>query len=161
MCIRDRGKGAFLWVSGPNVTRFQSYWLTDIDVESIITRIGRKWRNEKFAPLAPVQKKNDSSLVYAPPAPPVAPVHAPPLHHPAPVQDTAVAPLFPLSEKRPLSRIEADECRRLTLDGMSKNALCIHVYGAKSTRYMEWINAALADDGAQDDGKIIKLRKAG
>lgn len=40
------GKGAFLWVSGPNVTRFQSYWLTEIDVESIITRIGRKWRHE-------------------------------------------------------------------------------------------------------------------
>ncbi len=144
------GKGAFLWVSGPNVTRFQSYLLTDIDVESIITRIWRKWQNEEFAP---VQRKNDSSLVVE--------KFAPPLHHHAPVQDVTVAPLFPLSEKRPLSRIEADECRRLTLDGMSKNALCIHVYGAKSTRYMEWINAALADDGAQDDGKIIKLRKAG
>jgi len=155
------GKGAFLWVSGPNVTRFQSYWLTDIDVESIITRIGRKWRNEKFAPLAPVQKKNDSSLVVEKLAPPDAPVYAPPLHHHAPVQDVTVAPLFPLSEKRPLSRIEADECRRLTSDGMSKNALCIHVYGAKSTRYMEWINAALADDGAQDDNKIIKLKRTG
>ena len=155
------GKGAFLRLQGPQVYRFQSYYVDEKgkgQVSDMARQIERQW---KFATLAPVQKKNDSSLVVEKFAPPVAPVHAPPLHHLAPMQDVTVAPLFPLSDKRPLSRIEADECRRLTSDGMSKNALCVHVYGAKSTRYMEWINTALADDGAQDDGKIIKLRKTG
>ena len=50
--------------------------------------------------------------------------------------------------------------QQLAAGGMSKNALCIHVFGSKSTRYMDWLNTALESSG-QDDGKVIKLRRAG
>lgn len=60
---------------------------------------------------------------------------------PAPVQ---AVQLFPLDDKRPLTASESDEVRRLAAT-MSKNQLCIHVYGSKSTRYMAWINEALTD----------------
>lgn len=58
---------------------------------------------------------------------------------PAPAQ---VVQFFPLADKRALTAEEAGEVKRLA-GHMSKNRLCIHVYGAKSTRYMAWINEAL------------------
>jgi len=61
-----------------------------------------------------------------------------------PVAPVQVVQPFPLADKRPLTADEAAEVRKLAAS-MSKNLLCIHVYGAKSSRYMEWINAALAD----------------
>jgi DNA segregation ATPase FtsK/SpoIIIE, S-DNA-T family len=156
------GKGAFLWVSGPNVTRFQSYLLTDIDVESIITRIGRKWRNENHRTvLEPVLRKNHSVLVVEPHRTATEPVLEPLQDRSKPVEIEIAEPLFPLSEKRPLSRIEADDCRRLNSDGFSKSELCRLIYGSKNGQYMEWINAALAAGGAQNDGKIIKLKRTG
>jgi hypothetical protein len=36
--------GAFLLINGADITRFQSYYLDEITIESLITRIGRKWR---------------------------------------------------------------------------------------------------------------------
>lgn len=152
------GKGAFLRCEGPHVYRFQSYFVDEKnrgDVSTMARQIGRMW---KAAPLAPVQDEVSSSQVYAPLAPPVAPVYAPPLHHPLPTQTTLLAPPFPLSDKRPLTAAEGAAVRQLAAEGMSKNALCLHVYGAKSTRYMEWINAALA---GEDDSKIIRLPRTG
>ena len=158
------GKGSFLMVRGMEVSRYQSYFLTHVDIESLITRISRRWREVDhksiFAPLAPVQVKSLSSLVYAPPAPPHAPVHAPPLHHLAPVQNEQIAPLFPLPEMRQLTAQEAAAVREMAADSMSKNGICNLVYGSKSTRYMAWINEALAEQPAQDDNKIIQLRRA-
>jgi DNA segregation ATPase FtsK/SpoIIIE-like protein len=61
-----------------------------------------------------------------------------------PVAPVQVVQPFPLADKRPLSTDEAAEVRKLAAT-MSKNLLCVHVYGAKSSRYMEWINTALAD----------------
>lgn len=148
------GKGAFLRCEGPHVYRFQGFFIDEKgkgEVSTMARQIGRLW---KAAPLAPVQAEVSSLQVYAPLAPPVAPVLAPPLHHPAP----PVAPPFPLSDKRPLTPAEGAEVRRLAGEGMSKNALCLHVYGAKSTRYMEWVSAALA---GEDDGKIIRLPRTG
>lgn len=49
---------------------------------------------------------------------------------------------FPLIEKRPLTDVEAERVRYLS-GQMSKNRLCVHVYGAKSPRYMAWIDEAL------------------
>lgn len=156
------GKGAFLWVSGPNVTRFQSYMLTDVDVESIITRIGRKWQHENYRTvLEPVLKKNHSSLVVEPRRTATEPVLEPLQNRTEPpriAEIEFVEPLFPLMEKRPLSRIEADECRRLNADGISKSELCRLIYGSKNGQYMTWLNVAL---GAHDDGKIIKLKRTG
>ncbi len=39
------GKGAFLHVMGLDCIRYQSYLLDDVTTESLITRIGRKWRS--------------------------------------------------------------------------------------------------------------------
>lgn len=60
----------------------------------------------------------------------------------APVQ---VVQKFPLTDKRPLTADEANEVKRLA-GRMSKNSLCVYVYGSKSTRYMAWINDALLED---------------
>ncbi len=152
------GKGAFLRCQGPHVYRFQGFYLDEKErgeVTNMAQQIGRQW---KAAPLAPVQADTPSLQVYTPLAPPVAPVPAPPLHHPATLSAAPLAPPFPLSDKRPLMPLEATEVRRLAADGMSKNALCLHVYRAKSTRYMEWINMALT---GEDDGKIIRLPRTG
>jgi len=39
------GKGAFLYVTGLDCIRYQSYLLDEVASESLITRIGRKWRS--------------------------------------------------------------------------------------------------------------------
>ena len=51
---------------------------------------------------------------------------------------------FPLLIKRPLTQDEAKMVRKIAPQ-MSKNQLCIYVYGSKSSRYMEWIDEALTD----------------
>jgi len=66
--------------------------------------------------------------------------------------------MFPLSEKRRLTSVEASKIRRLNAEGASKSELCRMAYGSKNGQYMEWINAALATD---DDSKIIRLPRTG
>lgn len=76
-------------------------------------------------------------------------------HEPVPV----VQPVhrFPLGDKRPLTHTEAAQVRTMA-DDMSKNELCFAVYGAKSGRYMEWINEALSA-APEHDAKIIRFPK--
>lgn len=137
------GNGAFLFIKGLELYRFQSYFMDSLDERHAVAMVGQKWN----APLAPVQAPTELLPEVAPPCTTHAPVLAPPV---APIECQ-----FPLSEKRSLTDQEAAAVRRLAADGMSKNWLCTHVYGTKSTRYMEWINAALGGD----DDKIIKLRR--
>lgn len=66
------------------------------------------------------------------------------VQRPEPIAPVQVVQPFPLVDKRPLTTDEAAEVRKMAAT-MSKNSLCVHVYGAKSSRYMEWINAALVD----------------
>lgn len=142
------GKGAFLRCQGPRVYRFQSYFIDGSDVTNMAKYITRDVWGAHVAPLAPVQNKTAPSLVYAPLAPPHAPVQ----------NDvcTTIAPLFPLTDKRPLTAAEGAEVRRLAAEGTSKNALQCLVYGSRSPRYKGWIDAALGED----DSKIIQLRRA-
>lgn len=132
------GKGAFIYVNAGQVQRFQSPWIDDLGKE---IREIRAYRRGEVAPV----------LHHLAPA-------APPLHHPAPVQEIALAHTsekpslqnalvrtsarFPLTDKRPLTASEAADVRTMA-EVMSKNELCCRVYGSKSSRYMEWINAAL------------------
>ena len=136
------GNGAFLFIKGLELYRFQSYFMDSQDERHAVAMVGQKWD-------APVQAPTELLPEVAPPCTTHAPVLAPPV---APIECQ-----FPLSEKRALTDQEAAAVRRLAADGMSKNWLCTHVYGAKSARYMEWINAAL---GGDDDGKVIKLRRS-
>ena len=75
---------------------------------------------------------------------------------PEPVQVVQPVHRFPLGDKRPLTYSEAAQVRTMA-DDMSKNQLCLTVYGAKSGRYMEWINEALAEP--ERDEKVIPLRR--
>lgn len=52
--------------------------------------------------------------------------------------------VFPVGRYRPLNLAEQAEVRRIWRStGMSQNQLCIHVYGSKSARPMQWIAEAL------------------
>jgi len=148
------GKGAFLYVTGLDCIRYQSYLLDEITSESLITRIGRKWRGARVEPLAPVQNKKASALVYE--------TSEPVLNHREPVLEPRREPLFPLADKRALTPIEAVEVRRLYAT-MSKSELCRLVYESKSGRYMDWIGEALDGSAPEPvvDNKIIKLRRVG
>lgn len=142
------GKGAFLRCQGPDAYRFQSYFIDANDVDNMARYITRDVWGGHVAPLAPAQSKAATPLVYAPLAPPLAPAQ----------NDvcTTHAPLFPLEDKRALNAAEGAEVRRLAAEGASKNALQCLVYGSRSPRYKAWIDAALGED----DGKVIKLRRA-
>lgn len=143
------GKGAFLRCQGPDVYRFQSYYIDANDVALMAKFISKDVWGGASAPVAPVQGKETLPLVYAPAAPPLAPV-----------QNGQLAPLFPLPDMRQLTAQESAAVRKMAADGMSKNGICKVVYGSKSPRYMAWINEALAEQPAQDDNKIIQLRRA-
>lgn len=145
------GKGAFIYVNAGQVRRFQAPWVDDLAGE--VRDIRAKWGSE-------------IALHRSAPA-------APPLHHPAPVQETErsytstqpskpVAPVrtgarFPLADKRPLTPAEAAEVRAMA-QSMSKNELCNQVYGSKSSRYMEWINAALSAKSEPAPSKPFSFR---
>jgi hypothetical protein len=137
------GHGAFLRLQGPTVQRFQSFWI-DEDGEGEVSLMARKivkhWQTE---PTKLVPEREARSLVYVNAEPGVEPVLEP-------VQNR----FFPLSEKRPLSDKEALEARRLN-EEMSKNALCILIYGSKNGRYADWLNEAL--QRTIPEGKIIKM----
>lgn len=157
------GKGDFITVKNSVVRRFQAAYVSDVG--ALIQRIQHTHGNLIVAPLAPVQNKSDSrvSAQREEPFEPVRtgaePVQEPPVNHPVPgfePLDATVGSLFPITEKRPLTGREAAIVRHLA-ESMSKNMLCVTVYGAKSGRYLEWINQALAP--LQGDSKIIKLRK--
>lgn len=151
------GRGAFLRCQGPHVYRFQSFFIDEKgkgEVTNMARQIGRLWGKAQREPLEPVHDSTAVSLVCEPHEPPREPVHEPLLNRHEPQHE----PGFPLAEKRPLTLSEALTARRLAAEGMSKSELCRHIYGAKSGRYMEWINTAM---GGADDGKIIKLRPTG
>lgn len=160
------GKGAFLRCQGPDVYRFQSFYIEPDDVVLMAKYIAKElWasqtqdaRGGEREPLEPVQDKVSPSLVYEPLEPPREPVHEPRLNRSA----GPLEPHFPLTEKRPLTDQEAKRAYYMS-DTVSKSELCRQIYGAKSGRYMEWVNDAL-ERGRQlaaTDEKVIKLRKAG
>lgn len=160
------GKGDFITVRNGRVQRFQAAYIAN--PLALVDRINMQWigvRVEPLEPPAPVQtQKRPFPVSHTRESrfEPVAPVHEPPVepvHEPLgpvvePSMNRAHNP-FPLDEKRPLRRSEAAIIRHLS-ETMSKNQLCVAVYGAKSGRYLEWINDVLAE---VDDGKIIKLRR--
>lgn len=146
------GKGAFLRCQSADVYRFQSFFIEPNDVELMVNYIATDiWRGHKTN-FAPVQEETADPLVYAPLAPPLAPVQN--------EACTASEPfLAPLAERRPLTDDEAVQVQGLYQTGLSKTALCERVYGSKSSRYFEWLNEAL-DRPINGNSKIIRLRRA-
>lgn len=158
------GRGAFLRCEGPLVYRFQSFFVDEKgkgEVSTMARQIARRWGKTQREPLEPVQARTPGSLVYEPHEPQREPVHEPLLNHFEPHRE----PLFPLSEKRPLTDAEAMRAWRMW-DGLSKSEVCRRIYGAKSGRYMDWLDEALTrgqqiEKTTGNDGKVIKLRRAG
>jgi hypothetical protein len=158
------GKGSFLKIAGPDLYRFQSFKMDDDDVKRAILLINREWRGTKFEP---VQTQDRLSLVYEPPVNRFEPVHEPVLNRFEPVREpllnrfepvvNRLEPLFPLQEKRPLTDPEARLAWRMS-DELSKSELCRQIYGAKSGRYLDWLNDALERGRRLSDSeKIIRL----
>lgn len=137
------GNGAFLFIKGLELYRFQSYFMDSLDERHAVAMIGQKWGTV----LEPVTEPTEILQVYNQPVTTSEPVTESLV--------TSSITTFPLQEKRPLTEHEAAAVRRLAADGMSKNGLCNHVYGGKNGQYVTWINDAL-----KDDGKVIKLRRA-
>lgn len=163
------GKGAFLRCQGPDVYRFQSFYIESNDVCLMANYIAKDIWNRQAAgylagadPFEPVHEENPTALVYEPLEPQREPVHEPLLNRSLGHSEPQREPLFPLADKRPMNDREALLAWRM-IDEMSKSELCRQIYGAKSGRYMEWLNDGLnrGEQLAASDDKIIKLRKAG
>jgi FtsK/SpoIIIE family len=137
--------GAFLYIAGLDMYRFHTFLMDDDAERRAVALICDKWG---VTVLEPVLRKMENSLVVEPLRTTVEPVLA--------GSRTTVEPLFPLTEKRPLTDREASEARRLAASGTSKSELCRIVYGSKNGQYLEWVTTALV---AQNDSKIIQLRK--
>lgn len=148
------GNGAFLFIKGLELYRFQSYFMDAQDERHAVAMIAQRWESE---PLEPVYEGTKVLPVYEPLEPHLEPVHEPLLNRQNGKSEPMHEPVFPLTDRRPLTDREAVEVRRL-YDNMSKSELCRLVYGAKSGRYMEWITEAL--DAEPTDNKIIKLRRS-
>lgn len=142
------GNGAFLFIKGLEIYRFQSYFMDSQDESHAVAIIAKKWETV----LEPVLERTALSLVVEPSRTATEPV----LEPFSDGTQNRPEPLFPLSEKRPLADREANEVRRLAANGASKSELCRVVYGSKNGQYMEWINEAL-----NGDSKVIRLRKVG
>lgn len=158
------GKGSFLKIAGPDLYRFQSFKMEDDDAKRAIALINQQWRAQKAAPvLEPVLEPHAHTLVVEPLRTILEPVLEPLRTGSRTVPEpsrTAAAPRFPLTEKRGLTPIEADEVRRL-YETMSKSELCRLVYGSKNGQYMDWLNEALNANPSSADHKIIRLRPTG
>jgi hypothetical protein len=152
------GNGAFLFLKGLDLFRFQSYYMDSLDERHAVAMINQRYCTvTPAAVLEPVLTPTALSPEVEPLEPVLEPLRTGSRTGLEPVRTGSVThaePLFPLREKRPLTRGEAVECRRLMADGASKSELCRMVYGSKNGQYLEWINQSLGGDG-----KIISLQR--
>lgn len=156
------GKGAFLFVRDEDPVRYQTYLMGEVDIESAITRIGRKWRSVGGYGVA-------TGVATAPAIAGYGVATAPATTSRSPVSAEGgyrdYGDLFPIREGRPLTRREAAAVRELAAGGafdtqgaFSMRQAMTHVYGSRNTERSNWIREALA--GGPDE-KIISLRRTG
>ncbi len=177
-------QGAFLFIHGQDMYRFNTFLLTDGDERRASAIIGDRWSHVAVDRIDLVQGKKPKRLVVAPVVddefgdlPPVAtgggtggdwlytsenaaddlPV--------ATGGDNRSA-FFPIKSGRALTAVERDALRRMAASGdydwrgePSISALCREVYGCKDGDRLQWVREALADAPAPDK-KIIQLRRA-
>jgi len=140
------GKGAFLYVTGLDCIRYQSYLLDEVTSESLITRIGRKWRGVTSTTFSTAQEFPVFTRVSSAVEPSVeSPVELP-------VEDE-------------IGRMVA-MLRSVYVPGMSKSAASQAAFGKPfaGNTWTAKINQALDRMLAEPlavDNKIIKLRRVG
>lgn len=137
------GKGAFLYIAGPDLYRFQTFMMDGDDVQRAVGAIRERWRNQASVT---VTEPTESLQVCNHPVTGYITTHNRSVIGYAPATER-IKCQFPLTERRPLTPIEAAEVRRLADSGMSKSALCRHVFGGKNGQYITWINEALEGGG--------------
>lgn len=161
------GKGAFLRCEGPNVYRFQSYFIEPDDVTNMARYIAREvWGGVVTQPVMggyePVMQqvitgyeggygrlytsKTDERSITG-------------------YESSSIQ--FPISEGRPLTEQEAETARAMATRGdfdtngkFSLNRAVLAIYGSKEPKRLAWVKTALDATPATDDGKVIRLRRA-
>jgi S-DNA-T family DNA segregation ATPase FtsK/SpoIIIE len=148
------GKGAFLRCQGPDVYRFQSFYIEPGEVDGLAKYISQQWAatGSYEVALAPAIASYEPTIAA----------------HRTSDAETRVASygvMFPLSEGRALSEQEAAAVRDLADRGefnyrgnFSMNRAMMYVYGSRNPERAAWIDAAL--NGGGEDRKIIKLRRS-
>lgn len=138
------GNGAFLFIKGMELFRFQSYFMDGLDERHAVTMVRQRWgstgstttRTDSASTRvveAVVEQKVERSVELA---------------RPEPVRDE-------------IDEI-ADQIRELVAEKASKNAMCKAVFGRNyAGSYAGKIDAAIERVKATDSSKIIRLRKAG
>lgn len=149
------GKGAFLLVHGMDATRFQSYYMDGVTIESTITRIARKWDGERTIGVLDPSTTRSSTTRKNPASTRVG----------ERVEVGVVENVVELSERDEIDEI-ADAIAGMVGAGESKNKMSKHVFGKPyGGSYAAKIDAAIERLSARtqppQDEKIIKLRKVG
>lgn len=155
------GKGAFLRCQGPNVHRFQSFYIEPNDVALMVRYIAKDVWNQPV--MEPVMGGYDRL------SPPVITGYEGGYDrlHTSECETPAITGYgFPVSAGRPLTDEEQSAVRVLAATGdfdwqgvLSINRLCKFVYGSKDNNRLTWIREAL-DGKPAADNKIIKLRRS-
>ena len=170
------GKGAFLRCEGARVERFQSYFIDANDVDLMAKYITKNvWGG---VVMEPVMKQSKGG--YKPVMEPVITGYGGGYDQ-LYTSETDTRSItgyesqnvqFPVSEGRALTEHEAQIVRTMAGRGdfdtngkFSMNRAVLAVYGSKEPKRLAWVKAALdaVTDAqpANDDGKVIKLRRAG
>lgn len=151
--------GAFLYIRGAAETRFQSYKLTGIDVESMITKIGRRWSgettNKVLIPSSTTRRNHVSTRVVEPSRTAIV----------ERIVEQPVELSGPVPARDEVDEI-ADMIAEMYADGASKNAMCQHVFGRNfAGSYAGKINAAIerlqGREQPTTNNKIIRLPRTG
>lgn len=143
------GNGAFLFIKGLELFRFQCFFLDGQSERHAVAMIGQKWGSTTSSSTT----RTDS------PSTGVAPVSRTPVVE----EKVEAAPPTPVRVVRDEIDEIANQIRQLWLEQASKNAMCKHVFGRPyAGSYAAKIAAAI--DRLQAEGtenKIIKLRRTG
>jgi DNA segregation ATPase FtsK/SpoIIIE-like protein len=146
------GKGAFLRCEGPNLYRFQSFYIEPGEVVGMAKFVGQQWGQPPVI------------TGYGNRSQPVITGGGDRLHTSTPPVEaiTGYDNQFPISSGRPLTDEEAGAVRAMAASGeydwrgvLSLTRLCMAVYGSKDDKRLASIRAAL-----HSDAKIIKLRRS-
>lgn len=152
------GKGAFLRCQGPDVYRFQSFFIEPGEVAGLAKYIAKEvWPGSYGVAMAPATEPAIASY-----EPDIASYHT---SNNANYVIASYGAMFPLAEGRALTAKEAAAVREIADRGefnyrgnFSMNRAMLHVYGSRNPERAAWIDAALNSSDAET--KIIKLRRA-
>jgi hypothetical protein len=155
--------GAFLYIDGPTMQRFQAYLIPKDEITDTVGHISQKWRYRS------VTSHNRSQMAHHQSSP-VTPVTADNRSNGTTSAPTAITgddnrSIFPIGEGRALTASEKSAVRKLAESGkfdwrgkLSQSALAMHVYGSKNKERMDWIKEAIPDLLTDEQSpKIIRL----